>query len=427
MPDGPAAAYHRVVVQQRVVVVGAGVMGAWTARWLQRRGMAVILVDQYSPGSSLASSGGETRVTRSGHGSDDYYPLWQRHALGQWRELEQAAHRRLFVETGVLWLAHRDDGFEAESFPTLKRLGIPVERLAHPEVANRWPQIGSDDLEWALFEPEGGALMAREGVAAVADLFRAEGGTLLHDRVMPPIQTDGADGRLHRLRTSAGSELAADRFVLAAGPWLLKLLIGLLDDVLEVTRQEYVYLASPPGDARFDASHLPTWVDYDRAFYGVPSIAGRGLKIAPDYAGPAVDPDTQDRRISDRIVDLARAFARVRFPGIADQPVAEGRVCQYEATPDTNFIIDRHPMWENAWVVGGGSGHGFKHGPSIGEYVSALVSGDEAAAAQLAPPDDRFALRPRERVLGMRTSGTMSEWPGLPGSAGLPGSVASGH
>jgi sarcosine oxidase len=398
------------------VVVGAGVMGAWTARWLQRRGVSVTLIDQYTPGSSLASSGGETRVTRSAHGSDDHYPGWQRHALGQWRELEQAAHRRLMVDTGVLWLAHSDHGFEAESFDVLTRLRIPVERLANAEVAKRWPQIGGDDLEWALFEPEGGALMAREGVAAVVDLFAAEGGTVVHDRVLPPDHTDAAEGRLRRLHTSDGSGLGAQTFVFAAGPWLPKLLIGLLDDVLAVTRQEYVYLATPPGDSSFDARHLPTWVDYDRAFYGIPSIAGRGLKIAPDYAGPPVDPDRQERRISDGVVDLVRAFAHVRFPGIADQPVAEGRVCQYEATPDTNFIIDRHPAWENAWMVGGGSGHGFKHGPTIGEYVSALVIGDEAAAAQLAPPDDRFALRPRDRVAGMRTSGAISE---LPGSAGL--------
>jgi len=399
------------VPEQRVAVVGAGVMGAWTARWLLRRGMAVTLVDQYAPGSSLASSGGETRVTRSAHGSDDHYPRWQRRALGQWRELEEAAHRQLVVDTGVLWLAHRPDGFEAESFATLTRIGIPVERLSDVEVIRRWPQISVNDLEWALFEPEGGALMAREGVAAVADLFVAEGGTLLRDRVLPPDETDGLGGRLNRLRSARGAELEADAFVLAAGPWLPKLLIGLTDGLLDVTRQEYIYLATPPGDQRFDATNLPTWVDYDRAFYGIGSIAGRGMKLAPDYSGPPVDPDRQERRISDETVEMVRAFARGRFPGIANQPVAEGRVCQYEATPDTNFIIDHHPAFENAWIVGGGSGHGFKHGPVIGEYVAALLSGDGPGAAQLAPPDDRFALRPRQRVAGMRTSGAMSGWP----------------
>src|SRR6266567_3232006 len=269
-------------------------MGAWTARWLLRRGMAVTLVDQYTPGSSLASSGGETRVTRSAHGSDDHYPRWQRRALEQWRELEEAAHRQLVVDTGVLWLAHRPDGFEAESFATLTRIGIPVERLLDVEVIRRWPQISVNDLEWALFEPEGGALMAREGVAAVADLFVAEGGTLLRDRVLPPDETDGLGGQLNRLRTARGAELEADAFVLAAGPWLPKLLIGLTDGVLDVTRQEYVYLATPPGDQRFDATNLPTWVDYDRAFYGIGSIAGRGMKLAPDHSGPPVDPDRQE-------------------------------------------------------------------------------------------------------------------------------------
>ena len=142
---------------------------------------------------------------------------------------------------------------------------------------------------------------------------------------------------------------------------------------------------------------LPTWVEYEAAFYGLPSIEGRGFKVAPDWPGPIVDPDRQERRVSDERVDASRAYLRRRFPALADQPVAEGRVCQYELTPDTHFIIDRHPSIASAWIVGGGSGHGFKHGPAVGEYLVRAGDGRRAAAAALAPPDDRFALRPRER------------------------------
>ncbi len=374
-----------------VIVIGAGVFGTWTARWLRRRGASVTLVDQYGPGNSLASSGDESRVTRSAHGADAHYPLWQRRALDQWLQLDPG----LFVRTGVLWLARRHDGFEAQSADVLERLGIAAERLAPGAMAERWPQIASADLAFGLHEPEAGVVLARRAVAATARAFVEEGGQLR----LGLARVDGTD-------VVIGDErLEADGFVFAAGPWLPKLLGSVPGLELTVPQQEIIYFATPPGDTRFDAGSVPTWVEYEAAFYGLPSIEGRGFKVAPDWPGPIVDPDRQERRISDERVEASRAYLRRRFPALADQPVAEGRVCQYELTPDTHFIIDRHPQISSAWIVGGGSGHGFKHAPSVGEYLSALVTGDEAAAAALAPPDNRFKLRHRAPAPGMRTSG----------------------
>jgi glycine/D-amino acid oxidase-like deaminating enzyme len=385
----------------RVVVVGAGVFGAWTALWLRRRGASVQLVDQYGAGNSLASSGDESRVTRSAHGPDDHYPLWQRHALAEWRRLEEATGEALFVETGVAWFAHRDDGFEADSLATLERLRIPVQRWSRDELVRRMPHVTAGDLTWALYEPEGGALMARRAVAATAEQLVREGGELIRGRAVPP---EAGDRGPATVRLADGRFLEADAIVFAAGPWLPRLLSDLRGLELSVPQQEVIYVATPPGDLRFDAGSHPTWVDYDRSFYGIPSIEGRGFKIAPDWPGPQVDPDGQERRLSDERVAAARAFLAERFPDLAAQPVAEGRVCQYELTADTHFVIDRHPAWPNAWVVGGGSGHGFKHGPAVGEYASALVMGDDAASANLAPPDYRFALGPRTPGIGLRTA-----------------------
>jgi glycine/D-amino acid oxidase-like deaminating enzyme len=375
----------------RVIVVGAGVFGSWTALWLRRRGASVTLVDQYGPGNSLSSSGDESRVTRSAHGSDEHYPVWQRRALEHWLALDPA----LFVRTGVLWLAHREDGFEADSAAALERLAIPRERLDRATLAARFPQLRADDLSWALHEPEAGVLLARRAVGAVARAVEAEGGE---------VRTGLARLEGGELLVD-GTRVETDAVVLAAGPWLPKLLGPTPGLELSVPQQEIIYFATPPGDTRFDADAMPTWVEYDAAFYGLPSIEGRGFKVAPDWPGPEVDPDRQERRLSDERVDAAREYLRRRFPDLADQPVAEGRVCQYELTPDTHFILDRHPSMPAAWVVGGGSGHGFKHGPVVGEFLSALVVGDAAAAAELAPPDERFALRHRDPGVGMRTSG----------------------
>ena len=383
----------------RVMVVGAGVFGAWTALWLRRSGAEVTLVDAYGPGNSLASSGGETRLTRSAHGVDAHYPRWQRRALEHWRELERSSGQRLFVPSGVLWFAHRDDGFEAASLSTLEGLEIPAERWPVEKLVRRYPQIATDDLTWALFEPQGGALLARRGVAIAGAAFAAEGGEVRIGLARAPSPTDGSGHELHRLRLADGGDLAADAFVFACGPWLPKLFPDLVE--LAVTRQEVVFVAPAPGDARFDATNLPAWVDYDRSFYGVASVEGRGFKLAPDWPGPVVDPDRQDRRLTDPSVDVSREYLRLRFPELAERPVAEGRVCQYEGTPDAHFIADLHPEWENVWIVGGGSGHGFKHGPSMGEHVSALVL---TGSSEIAPPDDRFRLGPRPPGGGLRTA-----------------------
>ncbi len=372
-----------------VTVVGAGVFGAWTALWLRRRGASVTLVDRYGAGNSLASSGGESRATRSAHGPDHFYPEWQRRSLGQWLELDP----HLFVETGVLWLARREDGFEAASADSLDALGIPAERLSVADLGDRWPQVRTDGLAFGLHEPEAGVLLARRAVAAVAAAVAAEGGETV-------IGIAGVDAQRVTLD---GRPVAGDAVVFAAGPWLPTLLGPVPDMEIGVPRQEIVFFATPPGDSRFDAGSLPTWVDYDAGFYGMPSIEGRGFKVAPDWPGPQVDPDRQDRRISDERVDASRAYLRERFPALEHQPVSEGRVCQYEVTADTHFIIDRHPSMPDAWIVGGGSGHGFKHGPAVGEYASALVLGIDPG--DLGPPDDRFELRPRSAGVGMRTGG----------------------
>jgi sarcosine oxidase len=383
----------------RVIVIGAGVFGAWTALWLRRGGAEVTLLDAYGPGNSLASSGGETRITRSAHGRDDHYPRWQRRALEHWLDLERAAGQRLFVPSGVLWFAHRDDGFEADSLSTLERLGIPVERWPAEVLRRRYPQIVGEDLAWALFEPEGGALLARRGVATACAALVADGGEVRIGLVRTPSEGDGSGRELHRLRLADGAGMEADAFVFACGPWLPKLFPGVVE--LAVTRQEVVFFAPSPGDARFDAAVLPTWVDFDRSFYGVGSVEGRGFKLAPDWPGPVVDPDDQERRLTDPSVEASRQYLRLRFPELADRPIAEGRVCQYEATLDAHFIADTHPDWENVWIVGGGSGHGFKHGPSMGEHISALVL---AGSSDLAPPDARFRLGSRQPGGGLRTA-----------------------
>jgi len=380
-----------------MVVVGAGTMGAWTALHARRAGRNVTLLEAYGAGHPRATSGDETRIIRSSHGPDVYYARWSRRAREAWMELGQSSGEPLFVPAGCLWFAHRDDGFEAASEATLRSLGIPVERLSPPEVAARWP-VRADDLAFAIHEPEAGLLMARRGVMAVVRALVSEGGTF-ELRSVRPGRSDGR--RLLDVESSDGARIEASEFVFACGPWLPRLFPELLGDLIRVTKQDVLFFGPPPANERFAAERMPCWVDYDAAFYGIPAVDGRGPKIAPDDYGPSFDPSTGDRLVDPERIALTRRFLARRFPALADQPVIETRVCQYESTPDTHFVIDRHPAWDNVWIAGGGSGHGFKHGPVIGEYLVGMLDGATPSA-----DEERFSIsRPRLPEPGMRTGG----------------------
>jgi glycine/D-amino acid oxidase-like deaminating enzyme len=380
-----------------LVVVGAGTMGAWTALRAVRAGRSVTLLDAYGPGNSRASSGDETRIIRSSHGPDTYYARWSRDSREAWTVLGLAVGEPIFIEAGALWFARREGGFESASLAALASLGIPVERLTPAEVAERWPGTAVDDLAFAVFEPEGGLLLARRGVAAAAEIAGIEGVSL--DRAAArPGRVDG--DRLVEVEDASGRRWAGDQFVFACGPWLPKVLPDVVGDAIRVTKQDLHYLGPAPGDDRWDAPQFPSWVDYDAAFYGIGSVEGRGTKVATDSYGGPWDPDSGARIVAPESIEAVRAYCRLRFPDLADAPVLESRVCQYETTSDSHFLIDRHPRLANVWLAGGGSGHGFKHGPAIGLYVVSLLDGHEPAGEEL-----RFSLRRDSHATsGMRTA-----------------------
>jgi glycine/D-amino acid oxidase-like deaminating enzyme len=391
-------------VSADLVVVGAGVMGAWTALRALEAGRTTTLIDAFGPGDPRATSGDESRIIRSSHGTDGFYAEWARAARQEWIELGEAIGAPIFEPCGVAWFSHADGGFETQSDATLRQLGIPVERIPGPEAVARWPGLALDADDFVVHEPEGGLLRARQGVRAVAARFQAGGGMLRVDRVRP---APGPGRRLETIETASGESIGGGTFVFAAGPWLAKLFPEALGDLIALTKQDVFYFGPEPGDRRFDADRFPAWVDFDRAMYGIPAVDGRGFKAAPDGYGRAFDPDTEDRLVDRETLAATRTFLADRVPAMAARPLVETRVCQYESTPDTHFVIDRHPDWDNVWLVGGGSGHGFKHGPSIGRYVLDLIdAGGSVAPIGSGPPDNRFSLSHR-RVAGptMRSGG----------------------
>ena len=358
-------------------VIGAGVFGSWTAWHLRRAGASVLLLDAWGPAHARASSGGESRIIRMGYGPDEIYTRMAMRSLEQWRDLFERTGEPLFHRTGVLWVGRRNEPYSEATHRTLTACGVPMEIVPASELEKRYPQLrvpGAD--AFGIFEPESGALLARRAVAAVV---RDAEVSFTTAAIAPP--SAGA------VRTMSGEAIHAATFIFACGPWLPKLFPELLGTRIRPTRQEILFFAPPPGDLRFAHPSLPVWIDFTdpRRPYGFPDLESRGFKLAFDEHGPAFDPDSGDRLLHEHSLAHARRFLAERFPDLSSAPLSEFRVCQYENTPTGDFLIDRHPDWENFWIAGGGSGHGFKHGPAVGEHVASRILHGAA-------PEPRFSL-----------------------------------
>ncbi|HEX5875453.1 MAG TPA: FAD-dependent oxidoreductase [Pyrinomonadaceae bacterium] len=372
-----------------IAVVGAGVFGSWTAYTLRLQGASVALIDAYGPGNSRASSGGESRVIRLGYGPDELYSRSSLRSLELWQRLFDSIGRpELFQKTGVLWLAREHDPYCEAVLKLLDALGARFEKLDHDALCARFSQLVFGPGAWGIVEPDSGVLMARRAVQAVAAEARKIGVEYFDEAILPPRISRG---KLATIRTTSGEEIVADSYVFACGPWLPKLFPELLGELIHVTRQEVYFFGVPPGDDAFKFGALPAWIDFNDLVYGIPDVDGRGFKIAIDAHGPEFDPDTGERVVSVAGLAAVRGYLAQRVPLLADAPVTETRVCQYENTSNGDFVIDRHDGLENVWIVGGGSGHGFKHGPAVGEYVAGMILSERA-------PEPRFSISAKRKV-----------------------------
>jgi len=376
--------------------VGAGAFGGWTALHLLERGARVTLVDTWGPGNSRASSGGETRIMRGTYGPDQPYTELAARSLKLWDQYQRRWKRQLLHRSGVLWMvSSKDDAYERGSLGMLRQAEIQFQELSARAMKKRWPQVNFSDVHWGIFEPECGYLEARVSCQAVVDAFVDGGGEYKQLAVL----ADGLEGApLRSLKLSDGSRLKADGYVFACGPWLGKMFPQTLGKLIRPTKQDIFFFGPTELDSRFTDADMPVWGDHtDRFFYGIPGSDRRGFKVADDTRGTFFDPTNGERVVSQATLKRVREYLAFRFPAMKDAPLIEARVCQYEQTPDSHFLVDRHPRMENVWLLGGGSGHGFKHGPGLGERMAESILRDGA-------PDEAWRLsRFSKRQLSLGT------------------------
>ena len=352
-----------------VIVVGAGGMGSAAAFELARRGRSVLALEQFPPVHDRGSSHGHTRIIRRAYYEHpNYVPLVCR-AFERWYDLEQRTGRHLLTGCPCLSIGPPDGEVVTGVLAAAREHSLPVDRLAPDDLRARYPQFRFDDGYVGVLEGDAGFLYVEDCVLAHLDAARALGATIQPEEPVTDWQARG-DGV--PVTTTKGTYRAA-RLVLTAGPWAGRLL-GDRGRPLRVMRQTLLWFGTE-DDAAFRRDRFPIFLADvpGGAFYGLPAIDGRGLKVARHYGAPELDaPEQVERAIRSADERPAREFLTAHIPAAAG-PLRYGQTCMYTLTPDRHFLIDLHPDHPNVAVAAGFSGHGFKFASVVGEVLADLA------------------------------------------------------
>jgi monomeric sarcosine oxidase len=365
-----------IVRQQQVVIVGAGIVGLSTAYALLAQGVKnVTVLEQEAVDHQRASSHGISRLLRFEYGPDLFYSEMVNLSLKRWKYLERLSKRTLYTQTGLLVLGMEGDNFTQPSQHVLRELDMPTERLTREHCKQRFPQFASHPNDIITFNTEAGILHASTCLQTLRALIIDLGGAIYESCRVTNIASDSQLSPV-RIYTSTGSELAADRVVLATGSWVHRLLASLHLPV-RLTRQYLLYFAGLPNSS-FDVNAFPAFMTHDD-LYGFPihssAVKGYGsnwLKAASHRFGPPVDPDDilpPDQQDIDRVVSRLREL----LPALEQADLVQVDSCMYDVTPDEDFILDRLPHDPRVVFATGLTGHGFKFGLLLGEILSSMV------------------------------------------------------
>ena len=372
-----------------VIVVGGGAMGSATAYELARRGVKTRLFEQYLMGHDLGSSHGYSRIIRRDYYEHpDYVPLVER-AYELWRELEKKSGESLLTITGIMGMGVPGGEYLTGSALSCKLHKIPHERLTAKQIRKRFPQFKPPEHFEGVFQEDGGILAIERCILTYRSEARNLRALIHEDEAVLAIEPQRG-GKSFRVRTRQG-EYTAERVVICAGPWASRFLAD-LKLPLEVERQTLGFY-TPRERAPFELGRMPVFFfDFgDSNYYGFPFFGVDCVKVARHHGGAIVNPETVDRTFTDADNQQLRTFLKKYMPGAAGT-LRLGKVCLYTNTPDNDFILDRHPEYENMSIAAGFSGHGFKFASSVGEVMAELATKGKSRHAIGRFRIDRFGL-----------------------------------
>jgi len=349
-----------------VCIVGGGVMGAATACAISRMAdKKVMLLDRYGLGNEYCSSNDVNRVFRYSYGNDQYYTKMAVESLRLWREIEKETGQELLIPTGLLMLEGEDEHankFNESSFKTLTKLGLGAELYEGPELKKRFPQFRADR---GFFDPHGGVLLASKSLETFASQASTRGVKILEKHV-----TEFRDKSGLEIETSHGETIRARKLVVTVGPWSHGFLKNGMTGIIP-TRQQLVYLKPSRDIEKFRPTSCPVF--FTDHHYGLPAVGIDGVKISNKELTDPVDPETARRSVDQDEIKQCRAACHRFIPDLADGEVVRTKVCLYDMTSNSDFVIDRDPDNRDIVYGYGFSGHGFKFAPLIGRLLAELT------------------------------------------------------
>lgn len=364
--------------QQHVVIVGAGIIGLATAYNLLRQGMhQVTVLEQATVDHRQASSHGISRLLRFEYGNDTFYPEMVRLSLKHWKQLEQYTQQRLYTQTGTLGMGRGPDSLSEQSYHTLRSLGYPLERLSRQASAQRFPQFCTQDYDFLSYNANAGMLHASLCLQTLRTSIRQLGGIILEHHRATAIRHDNARQPI-RIQLEALNEIVADRVVVAAGPWVHRILRDEIELPIQLTRQYLLYFANLPLK-EFSLPAFPAFMADDLYGFPIHKYGNNGpawLKAASHTFGAPAEPgelSTIDeqviKNVAQRLYDL--------IPALKKAELAKVESYIYDVSLDEDFILDYLPQDKRIVLASGFTGHAFKFGILLGELLSALVCDDE--------------------------------------------------
>ena len=355
-----------------VAIVGLGAMGSAVSWQLAQRGARVIAFDRLQPPHTMGSSHGRTRIIREAYYEHPLYVPLVRRAYELWDDLERASGDRLFIQTGGLMVGRENGLLVRGALQSALAHNIDHEMLDAVQLARRFPAYHAARDTVALLEKRAGMLFPEKCIAAQLDAARASGAEL---RLNESVERWSSSPAGIAIETARG-EYRADRMVVAAGPWLPRLLAQTgVELPLEIERQlSHWFEPEVAHDPKYGPERCPIalWEMPDGDVFATLPHDGDGVKCGMHHAGAATSPEAVNRAVSQGENAVARELLETVMPGAGGR-VLDARVCLYTNTPDRHFIID----WlegEHVLLLSACSGHGFKFASAIGEIAAQLAT-----------------------------------------------------